>query len=85
MRVIVLPDRKIKVRIGFPDRNKHLKSGIIHDWAKVVAILIFSKWRAPRGRHSWHPAKIKTVWPLIVEIMQNVIHKCRKSIQSYMR
>ena len=38
-----MPDRKNKVRIGFPESRPYtyLKSGIIHDWAKVVAILFF--------------------------------------------
>ena len=33
-------DRKNNIIIGFPDPKKHLKSGIIHDWGKVMAILI---------------------------------------------
>ena len=52
---------KIKSESDSPTQ-KNLKSGIIHDWAKLVAILIFfSKWRPPRGRHSWRPAEIETV------------------------
>ncbi len=43
-----MPDRKNNLRIGFPDPKKYLKSGIIHDWAKVVAIFSL-KMTAPRG------------------------------------
>ena len=42
------------------------------------------KWRPARGLHSLRPGKIKTVWPQIIEIMQNLTHKCRKSIQNDM-
>ena len=82
MRITFMPDRKNKVRIGIPDQ-KYLKSGIIHNWAKGGHIVGFPpKWRPTRGHHSLRPAKIKTVWPQIVEIVQNLTHKCRKSIQN---
>ena len=80
-----MPDCKNKVRIGFPNQFFFLKSGIIHNWAKGGHIVGFPpKWRPVRGHHSLRPAKIKTVWPQIVEIMQNLTHKCRKSIQNDM-
>ena len=55
-----MPDRTNKVRIRFPDPEKHLKSGIIQDRVEVVAILICSsKWRLPRVRHYCRPQKSK--------------------------
>ena len=79
-----MPDCKNKVRIGFPDQT-YLKSGIIYNWAEGGPFCGFPpKWRPARGHHSLRPAKIKTVGPQIVEIIQNVTHKCGKSIQNDM-
>ncbi len=46
MRVTFMPDRKNKL---IPRPKIYLKSGIIHDWAKVVAILIFFQNGGPLG------------------------------------
>ena len=47
-----MPDRTNKVRIRFPDPKKHLKSGIIHDRVKAVAILFFFfKMAAPKNQN----------------------------------
>ncbi len=47
--MIVVPDRKIKVRIGFYDQNYIIKSGIIHVWAEVAAIFVFFQNGGPLG------------------------------------
>ena len=54
-----MPDRKI---ISESDsRTQKISSGIIHDLAKVVAILFcFQNGDPLGGRHSWRPAKIET-------------------------
>ena len=36
-----MPDRKKESQNRIPRLNKYLKSGIIHDWAKLAPILIF--------------------------------------------
>ena len=80
MRVTMMPDCKNKVRIGFPDPKKYLKSGIIHDWAKPAAILIFSsKWRplgvatlgAGRNRNSMLVWTYVPIFALLEEVEPN--------------
>ena len=56
-----MPDRKNNIVIGFPDPNKYLKSGSIHDWAKVVAILIFSQNGDPLAGATLGVRQIETV------------------------
>ena len=50
-----MPDRKNKVRIGFLDPEN------IYKVVSYVAIWIFFNGSPLGGRHSWRPAKIKTV------------------------
>ena len=40
--------------------------------------------RGPRERHFGRTVKMKSLWPQIFEIIQQLIHNCSESIQSYM-
>ena len=56
-----MPDRKNKVRIGFPDQKKYLKSGIIHNCAIGGHLVGFpQKLRPARGHHSLNNAKFNS-------------------------
>ena len=60
--MIVMPDRKIKVRFGFHDQNYSLKVVSYMFGLKWRPSWFFSKWRPARGRSSWRSAKIETVY-----------------------